>query len=106
MKFATLACIIATASAAVGTDCSSDKTKCASTECCGVGKKDTSVNDNIATTDVTVCNTKDAKKFTDPTDNTKVYTFTCTVESTAAKTGSSQLVTGTAMVLAAAYYMA
>ena len=101
MKFVTAALLVATASAAVGTDCSADATKCAATECCGVGKKDTSKGDNQATTDVTVCNTKDAKTYTDSA-NAKFYTFTCNV----AKTGSARLAAGATFVALASYYMA
>ena len=102
MKFATLVCLVGAASATVGTDCSSDAKLCADTECCGTGKKDASVNDNQATTDVTICALKDATTYV---KSPKQYTFKCNVAATA-KTGAAQLAITGAAVLTAALYMA
>ena len=102
MKFATLVCLVGAASAAVGTDCSSNASVCATDECCGTGKKDTSVNDNQATVDVTICNTKTATTYVVAP---RQYTFQCNVAA-AAKTGAAQLAITGAAVLTAALYMA
>ena len=103
MKFASIVCLIGAASATVGADCSSDKTVCASNECCGTGKKDTSVNDNTASTDVTVCQVSGQTKYV---KDTKAYTFTCNTVSSTGSTGASQLALSGAAILAASYYMA
>ena len=100
-----IALLVASASAAVGTDCKTNASACGSGECCGVGKKDTSINDNQATTDVTVCNTDKATKYTDPTNAQKIYTFTCNA-AVAAKSGAANLAVGASFVALASYYMA
>ena len=106
MKFINLALLIASASAAVGTDCSSDKTVCASTECCGTAKPDKSVTDNpTGMTDKTICNTKDATAWTKEGQTPEKYTFSCNTD-TAKKTGGIRLAAGASFVALASYYMA
>ena len=125
MKFATiLATVISLSQAADGTDCSSDKTVCASTECCGTATKDPNYTNgqtaNWAKDGVTrtVCLNKDSKTwvetitaangnlYRDPNQSSGKagYTFACNVD--AKKTGASTLFASTAAILAAAVYMA
>ena len=111
MKLATFVCLFGAISATLFADCSSNADVCdASDECCGVGKKDIKIIDNIATTDVTVCYVKDNKSLR---YERGLYIFECNVpaaantgDDTGAKIGAAQLTITLAAVLFTTLYMA
>ena len=124
MKFATiLAVAISATQAADGTDCSSNASACAATECCGVATKDSTYTngqtanwakdgvtrtvclDKTKTTWVEDITAANGNLYRDPNQSSGKagYTFKC---NTVAKTGASTLVATTLAIVSAAVYMA
>ena len=76
MKFAIIAALVATASAAVGTDCSKDGYAACEkdVECCGVATPD---DGSEATDPITVCQSTDEEEYVNEKNDAETYTFKC-----------------------------
>ena len=87
MKFQYVAALIGSTLAAIGTDCKSSASVCASGECCGTATKDNAYTDgstaNWAKDGVvrTVCNTKTAKKWVETITTASATLYTSTTQS-------------------------
>lgn len=87
MKFLAIASLVATSSATIGADCSSNQSVCTGTECCGTATKDNDYTDNgtanLAKDGVvrSVCNTKTEKKWVETLTGTSQTYYTSTTVS-------------------------
>ena len=76
MKFLALAALIATAQAAVGTDCAEDASVCEESECCGTATPDAE-NESTAEEPIQVCQTDTETEYINAEDEEQTYTFAC-----------------------------
>ena len=102
MKFLAITALIATASAAVGEDCSADGSNgvCEDTECCGTATPD---EDSIAGEQVTVCQTDSLDAYANSENEEETYTFAC--NDAAAEGGAEKLIASATLAIATAYLM-